>query len=579
MNIRVRDCKGVLVLTSIGIDLGTTNSLAAYWTEEGPRIIPNVLGSNLTSSIVSVDESGEIYVGQIAKERMIVYPHLTASTFKRYMGTEKIYKLGKYSFTPEELSSFVIRSLKSDAEALFGHEVTEGVISVPAYFNDAQRKATKRAAEMAGLNVERLISEPTAAAISYGLHQEKSETRFLVFDLGGGTFDVSILELFEGVMEVKSIAGDNFLGGEDFTELLLSYFMDKCHIDVESIDPKVCSIVSKQAELCKCQLTQNNSGKMSLYIEDKLYEAVIDRNDFEKLANPLLLRLRQPIERTLRDAGLMPQDMDAVILVGGATRMPVVRSVVSKMFGRLPYSNINPDEAVALGAAIQVALKERNKSLSEVILTDVCPYSLGTGIAKMLGSGRHEDGYFCPIIERNTPIPVSRSGNFQTVINNQTNVHIEIYQGENRRVENNIRIGELNIKVPPAPAGEQKIDIRYTYDINGILEVEATTLKTGQVSRVVIEKSPGSMTQQEIEERLKALKDIKIHPRDRAENKLLLTRGERLYEESLGDMRAYISDLLQNFENVLFRQNDKEAKIAAKSLKKALDDIERRFDI
>ena len=208
-------------MKTIGIDLGTTNSLVAYWTDNGPKIIPNVLGSNLTPSVVSVDENGEIYVGQIAKERIITHPHLTASVFKRYMGTEKVFNLGNHSFTPEELSSFVIRALKSDAEAFFAEEVTEAVISVPAYFNDAQRKATKRAAELAGLKVERLISEPTAAAISYGLHQEKSETKFLVFDLGGGTFDVSVLELFEGVMEVKSIAGDNFLGGEDFTNVLV----------------------------------------------------------------------------------------------------------------------------------------------------------------------------------------------------------------------------------------------------------------------------------------------------------------------------------------------------------------------
>ena len=348
-------------MTTIGIDLGTTNSLVAYWTDNGPVIIPNVLGENLTPSVISIDENGEILVGQIAKERLITHPHATVSTFKRFMGTEKMFQLGKYSFSPEELSSFVIRALKADAEAFLGQQVSEAVISVPAYFNDTQRKATKRSAEIAGLKVERLISEPTAAAISYGLHQKEVETKFLVFDLGGGTFDVSILELFEGIMEVKSIAGDNFLGGEDFTQLLASHFVESQGLDIQLLDDKARSAINKQAELCKRALGQGNTGKMSFTQGDKIYEISLDRADFERLSNPLLLRLRQPIERALRDAALSSEDLDTIILIGGATRMPVIKSVVGKMFGRLPFLHINPDEAVALGAAIQVALKEKMK--------------------------------------------------------------------------------------------------------------------------------------------------------------------------------------------------------------------------
>lgn len=565
-------------MPTIGIDLGTTNSLATYWTENGPALIPNIFGSNLTPSVVSVDENNEIIVGEAARERLITHPHLTASAFKRYMGTEKQYKLGKYSFSPEELSSFVLKSLKADAEAFFGQEVDEAVISVPAYFNDAQRKATKRAAELAGLKVERLISEPTAAAIAYGLHQEESETKFMVFDLGGGTFDVSILELFEGVMEVRSIAGDNFLGGEDFTNLLVSYFADCEKIDIQSLNPKERSALYKQAEMCKRTLGENNSGKMSFTLDGKTYERSIDKTDFEKLSSQLLLRLRQPIERTLRDASLKPADLDAIILIGGATRMPVIKSVVSRMFGKLPFSNINPDEAVALGAAIQVALKERNELLNEIILTDVCPYTLGTGVSKKTDSGNYESGYFLPIIERNTPIPVSRVERLTTISDNQALIHIEIYQGENRKVEENIKLGEMNIKVPPAEAGKELIDVRYTYDINGILEVEVVTLSTGEKSRVVIEKNQGSMSQEEIEERLKALKDIKIHPRDKMENRLLIAKGERLYEESLGEKREYIGDLLQKFESILSRQNERDIKKAAKELKEQLKQIEGWFD-
>ncbi|HEX3046263.1 MAG TPA: molecular chaperone HscC [Bacillota bacterium] len=559
----------------IGIDLGTTNSLVAYWNEGGPVIIPNVLGSNLTPSVVSVDENGELLLGQIAKERLITHPNLTAAVFKRYMGTEKKYNLGKHYFAPEELSSFVIRSLKADAEAFLNQEVTEAIISVPAYFNDAQRKATKRAGEIAGLKVERLISEPTAAAIAYGMHQAETDTKFLIFDLGGGTFDVSILELFEGVMEVKSVAGDNFLGGEDFTEAIISHFCGQHQLNFQALDLKERNGLYKQAENCKYDLTKGNEAKLSVLIGSLLRETVIDRACFEKLVHPLLLRLRHPIERVLHDASLTPDELDAVILIGGATRMPIVRTVVTKMFGRLPFSNINPDEAVALGAGIQGALKERNEALNEVILTDVCPYSLGTAVVQHIGNVR-ESGYFLPIIERNTPIPVSRVERVTTAGDNQTAIKVEIYQGESRKVENNIKLGEMEITVPPAPAGEQPIDIRYTYDINGILEVEVCVLETGEKKRVVIEKNPGTMTEAEIEARLQMLKDIKIHPRERTENRLLLARGERLYEESLGEEREYVARLLARFEAVLLSQDDRNVKKLAAELKAALDELERR---
>ncbi|WP_234124359.1 molecular chaperone HscC [Clostridium hydrogenum] len=564
-------------MAKIGIDLGTTNSLAAYFTDDGPKIIPNAFGENLTPSIVSVDENGEILVGKIAKERLITHPQDTASAFKRYMGTSKLYKLGEYVFSPEDLSSFVLKSLKADAEAFLKEEISEAVISVPAYFNDTQRKATKHAAELAGLSVERLISEPTAAAISYGIHLKDADTKFLVFDLGGGTFDVSILEMFEGIMEVKSIAGDNFLGGEDFTNLLVSYFLEINKIDVDSLDNKERSAIYKQAEICKKAVSNNNEGKMEFTKDDETFEKKIIRDEFERLANTLLIRLRQPIERALKDANLAPEDLDAVILIGGATRMPFIKSVVSKMFGKLPYSNINPDEAVALGAAIQVALKDRNENLEELILTDVCPYTLGTEVAHRISESDYKDGYFFPIIERNTPIPVSKVKRLYTIVNKQTKIRVDIFQGESRLTKNNVKLGTLKINVPPAPAGEQSIDVRYTYDINGILEVEVTAVETGTTKRVVIQENPGVMSEQEVEKRLVALKDIKIHPRERAKNRYLLARAERLYEEALGDKRAFISVLAEHFEKILERQNEEEIKEAAENFKNQLDDIEKCF--
>ncbi|OTX50893.1 molecular chaperone HscC [Bacillus thuringiensis] len=559
----------------IGIDLGTTNSLVATWSEDGAKLIPNVLGEFLTPSVVSIDETGEILVGRIAKERLITHPQLTAATFKRFIGTEKKYELGTYTFSSEELSSFIIKSLKQDAEAYLNEEVTGTVISVPAYFNDTQRKSTKRAVEIAGLTVERLISEPTAGAIAYGLYQEQSETKFLVFDLGGGTFDVSILELFEGIMDVKSIAGDNYLGGEDFTKSLMTFFLESHQLNPDSLDSKTLSLIYTQAERCKLALCNESTATMNVVIHNQTYETSINRGEFEKIVTPLLLRLRYPIERALRDASLNPNDLDAVILIGGATRMPLVKSVISKMFGRMPYANINPDETVALGAAIQVALKERNKALEEVILTDVCPYSLGTSVVQEFGDGKSESGYFFPIIERNTPIPVSKVERLYTVKDRQQFITIDVYQGENRRVVNNLKLGELKIKIPPAPAGNESVDIRYTYDINGILEVEVISTSTGEKKRTIIQQNAGNLTDEEIEKRLLELRDIKIHPRDREENRLLLAKCERLYEELLGDERKKISILLQQFERVLTTQNDKKIKEASSKLKEHIESMER----
>ena len=561
----------------IGIDLGTTNSLVAYWSEGKAKIIPNVLGKNLTPSVISIDDKDGILVGEVAKERLITHPELTVANFKRFMGTSKKFNIGLHTFTPEELSSFILNSLKADAEAYLKEEVTEAVISVPAYFNDAQRKATKRAGELAGIKVERLISEPTAAAIAYGINQESDNTQFLIFDLGGGTFDVSILELFEGVMEVKSIAGDNFLGGEDFNSLLVSYFEEKTNLNLKSLDSKIISAIFKQAELCKTTLSNQESATMKLVIDEKDYEVEITRSKFERICTDLIFRLRHPVERTLRDADISSSEIDSVILIGGSTRMPLVRAVVSKMFNKLPFSNINPDETVALGAAIQAALKERNSDLKEMVLTDVCPYTLGVAVANDLGGGKYEAGYFLPIIERNSPIPISKVERLSTVYKNQTKIAVKIYQGEGRKVENNIFLGNLEVNVPPQEAGKETIDVRYTYDINGLLEVEVTTVSTGVKSRIVIEKEEGSMSKEEIEAAILKLKDIKIHPRDKTENRLLLARGERIYEETLGEKREYVANLLREFEAGLSTQDPRVIKAHTEKLTKIFDELEKFY--
>lgn len=558
----------------IGIDLGTTNSLVACFKDETPVVIKNVYGETLTPSIVSVDENGEVFVGKIAKERQITHPESTASLFKRHMGTKKEYKLGDKKFLPEELSSLIIRNLKADAEEFLGEEVTEAVISVPAYFNDTQRKATKRAGELAGLKVERIINEPTAAAIAYGLHEKSSNTKFLVFDLGGGTFDISVLELYKNIMEVRAVAGDNYLGGEDFTKVLMEIFARRNDIDLNELDSKTYNLLRKQAEVAKRNFSKEKTAELSVRINDKELKEEITLSEFEKDCELLLAKLRRPIERALSDAAIKLKEIDTIVLVGGGTKLPLIRSFVGKLFGRLPATNINPDEVVAMGAAIQAAMKKRDKAIKEIVLTDVCPYTLGTNTSIQKPGGYYESGHFFPIIERNTIIPVSRVERLYTVRDNQKKISVEILQGESRLAKENILLGEITVSVPPSKGGEQAIDVRYTYDINGILEVEVTVVSTGVKKTMVIEKNPGNMSKEEVQERLEELKEIKIHPREKEENKHLIARGERLYEESIGFARTYIAQGISNFEDALDKQDEREISRAYEELKNLLNEIE-----
>lgn len=563
----------------IGIDLGTTNSLAAYFTEEGPRIIPNRLGKNLTPSVVSIDEDGQVYVGETAVERMLLYPGTSASVFKRDMGTEKKYTLGDKSYKAEELSSFVLRFLKEDAEAYLGEEVTEAVISVPAYFNDARRKATKRAGELAGFKVERIISEPTAAAIAYGLYQNNRDTRFLVFDLGGGTFDVSILELYENILEVHAVAGDNFLGGEDFSEVLLSMFLAEKDLKAEELDYKTLVHIRKQAELCKKSFISERAPVMSCKINEEYMEMTVDLDKYEKQCEKLLERIRLPIKRSLTDANIKLSDIDQVVLVGGATRLPIIYKFVSKLFKTIPNTTVNPDEAVALGAAIQAAMKERKEAIKEVILTDVCPFTLGTEVVREIEEDRFESGHFCPIIERNTVIPASRTERLYTIRDNQVKLRVNVLQGESRFASNNLSLGELLIDVPRAKAGEEAIDVTYTYDINSILEVQVKVISTGQIKKMIIKGQNIDMTDEEIEARMEELSYLKIHPRDQEANRLLLLKAERLYEESIGDVRRRLELELMRFDSILNSRNKAKIEEGSKRLQSVLEEIveEREF--
>ena len=540
----------------VGIDLGTTHSLVGIYGEQGPQLIPNALESCLTPSVVSVDDQDVVLVGQPARDRLITHPQRSVAHFKRWMGTDRTTRLGKHSFRPEELSALVLRSLIADAEAHLGRKVTEAVISVPAYFGDAQRKATRIAGELAGIKVERLINEPTAAALAYGLQQREGGGRFLVFDLGGGTFDVSILEMFEGVMEVHASAGDNFLGGEDFLHALRDACLHDLGIAAGTLQPAESAQLLRRLETLKRDLSHASATEhgIELTLAGQTRDWRLDEARFARICEPLVQRLRAPLERAMRDARLTPAQLDDIVLVGGASRMPLTARLVSRMFGRLPLRHINPDEAIAVGAAIAAGMKARDEKLEEVILTDVCPHTLGVGTSQQGANGQVTSGIFSPILHRNSTVPVSRVVRYQPLQDWQRQVEFEIFQGESPRVEHNVRLGKISVKVPNKRSIENPVDIRFTYDINGLLQVEATVVATGETHEVVLEQNPGILSPTEIRERLAALSALKIHPRDQQENLSLIARAERLYEELLW-ARGDLQDALVRFRGALDSQD------------------------
>ena len=535
----------------VGIDLGTTNSLVACYTKDGPKIIPNRLGKNLTPSVISVDEEGDVYVGETALERMSLYPDSVALAFKRSMGSDREYILSGKKYKPEELSGLVLRALKEDAETYLGEPVTEAVISVPAYFDDQRRKATKRAGELAGLKVERMISEPTAAAVAYGLYEKKEDTRFLVFDLGGGTFDVSILELYHNILEVRAVAGDNYLGGEDFTKALEKICLNKMGVTLSALSGKDQVRLYRHAEAAKKEINDKESITIECLLQDEMKRVKVTAKEFAAACEDLLQKIKQPVKRSLSDAGLSLSDIDEVVLIGGATRLQIFRDFFIRLFRKFPDTSIHPDEAVALGAAVQAAMKERKKEVKEMILTDVCSFTLGTEVVMEYDDGVVENGHYSPIIERNTVIPTSKTSRFYTARDNQDKVCIRILQGESRFARNNLYLGELEIEVPKAKKGEEAVDVTYTYDIKSLLEVEVKVISSGEKRKLVIKGDRNTMTDEEIALRMEELSYLKVQLRDQEENRLVLLKAERMYEESLGDKRIGLERGIRRFEEAL----------------------------
>jgi len=471
------------------------------------------------------------------------------------MGTDWTCKIGNHNFTAIELSSLILGSLKRDAESHLNTQIDRAVITVPAYFNNDQRQATIEAGRIAGFQVERIINEPTAAALAYGVHETDAEKTIVVFDLGGGTFDISIVDFFEGAIEVCASAGEAILGGEDFTRALAMAVLNEHSILFEHAEvktPKMVARLIQQCENAKVALSKSDSFEIlmpdangDLAPEGKKF--TVDRPLLKEACKPILSRIAIPIRRAMGDANLSHQDLDQVILVGGATRMPAIVDIASNLLGQPPSGSINPDEVVALGAVIQAGLIDQDAALEEVVVVDVAPFSMGIEIAKHIGDAQ-ADGYYLPIINRNTVIPTSRSYPVGTVAPNQQHIQVNVFQGEGRMVKDNLLLGKLRVDgIPLGPAGQQ-VEIRFTYDSNGILEVEATVTETKKQAKLVITKSGSNLSDRALKKALESMANLKIHPREKAENRFLLKRAERLYQELPLSLRSDLEIYLDSFE-------------------------------
>lgn len=541
----------------IGIDLGTTNSLISVFRDGQPELISTVDGALMTPSAVAWQD-GQMLVGQAAWDFGLSNPDHVAVAFKRMMGTDKTIRLGRTKLSAPELSSFVLKKLKADAEAALDCEITHAVVTVPAYFNQLQREATQTACRLAGITPLSLINEPTAAALAYGLQDRKGESEFLVFDLGGGTFDVTVLEHFDGVMEVKASSGDAHLGGEDFTNVILTLFLERLNLTADKTPQNVLTRLRYFAEQAKRKLSSDTSFAFSFELNDTSHEITLSPQEFEEAAAPLVRRLRAPIQRCLYDNDGQERALDRVILVGGSTRMPLARKLAAQELRLFPDASINPDHAVALGAAVQAALIGEDRALDDVVMTDVSPFSVGIEVGR--GSGKERlTGLFSPIVERNTPLPASRVEDFVATQRNQKEMRIGLYQGESAHVVNNVLLGEFRIALPAGPDRPEfpTVSVRITQDISGLIEVIARVGHADIEKRMTVETNASHLSDEEIQHRMRQLDHLKIHPREDDANRAILNRLDRLYEMATGDDRDFLADKMAQFKIVLEKQDPK----------------------
>ena len=539
----------------IGIDLGTTNSLATYIDDNGKiEFVKNEYGNILIPSVVGIDENNEITVGELAKERRMMNSGATASNFKRKMGTSVRIKIKDKVFDAQMLSSIVLKHLKENAERQLNEKIDRAIISVPAYFNDKQRKDTKIAAELAGITVERLINEPTAAALSLGSYILDKNLKFLVLDLGGGTFDVTLLETFENIMEVISISGDTMLGGEDFTTKICEIFLRNIQKSVLDLSRDERVKLYTKADRAK-KLISIKDVEIEMKIGETNYKTKITQKEFREAVKPLLVKIKNAIDKALQDGNTNAHQIEKVILVGGGVKLGIIEEFVEKYFNKMRGENTfldstnfvdgkklvsivqNPDTVVAYGVGVTVGMKERNKAFKERILTDVCPFTLGI---EVIGER------FAPIISRNATVPTSRSQFFSTTEDNQTVIRIAIYQGESLNIAENLFLGDFEINVPKNLAGRENVEVRFTYDING---------STGEKRNKLIIN--GEMSEEEKNERIKILEELKIQSENQYKDKLLIERANRIFSEIVNmEIRNRISSYLDKY-SLIVRTGDK----------------------
>ncbi|SHH58237.1 molecular chaperone DnaK [Thermosipho atlanticus] len=538
----------------VGIDLGTTNSVIAWMKPDSSvEVIPNAEGARTTPSIVAFTKSGEILVGEPAKRQLILNSERTIKSIKRKMGTDYKVKIDDKDYTPQEISAFILKKLKRDAEEYLGGEIKKAVITCPAYFNDAQRQATKEAGIIAGFDVLRIINEPTAAALAYGLDKKGKEEKVLVYDLGGGTFDVSILEIGDGVIQVIATSGNNHLGGDDFDQRIIDWMAEefkKQHgIDLRQ-DKQALQRLRDAAEKAKIELSSKLETDISLpYItataEGPLHlEMRLTRSMFESLTKDLVEMTRKPIEQALSDAKLKPEDIDEIILVGGMTRVPMVQKFIIDIFGKEPNKGVNPDEAVAMGAAIQAAILagEEGAQGKDIVLVDVTPLTLGIEV---------KGGLFEPIIPRNSTIPIKKSKVFTTAEDGQTEVEVRIFQGERPIAADNILLGSFRlVGIPPAPRGVPQIEVTFDIDSDGIVHVSAKDLGTGKEQSMVV-SGRHQLSEDEINKIIEDAKKFEEQDKRRKEEVELKNKADDLAYFIEKSLKEYGDKIPENEKNKL----------------------------